>query len=204
LIQADREGRLVRDQVTRRRAVSTGVYGARRVHAELTLGLGIAVGHNAVEMLMRHTGLKGLPGNRRRRPRHKTPTAGDLVNRAFDRDRRDRLWVTDITENPTREEVLWLLTSHHRGDRQGPANRLRPLERLGDPARILFGHGYKGPKISALGTSGRSASASRLTHLELQRNVRGVEGGAGSAAGRADFHALSSDDPGAKSVLARS
>jgi hypothetical protein len=30
-------------------------YGARRVHAELTLGLGIQVGHNAVEMLMRRS-----------------------------------------------------------------------------------------------------------------------------------------------------
>jgi putative transposase len=37
------------------RAVHTdsfGTYGARRVHAELTMGRGIAVGHNAVEMLM--------------------------------------------------------------------------------------------------------------------------------------------------------
>src|SRR3954453_1879905 len=44
--------------------VSKGVYGARRVHADLTLGLGIQVGHNAVELLMRRAGLKGVPGNR--------------------------------------------------------------------------------------------------------------------------------------------
>ena len=31
---------------------SRGIYGARRVHAELTLGHGITVGHNAVTMLM--------------------------------------------------------------------------------------------------------------------------------------------------------
>ena len=31
---------------------SRGIYGARRVHAELTLGHGITVGHNAVAMLM--------------------------------------------------------------------------------------------------------------------------------------------------------
>jgi hypothetical protein len=35
------------------------------VHAELTLGLGITVGHGAIEMPMRRAGIKGLPGNRR-------------------------------------------------------------------------------------------------------------------------------------------
>jgi hypothetical protein len=34
-------------------AASRGVYGARRVHAELTLGRGVEVGHGAVELLMR-------------------------------------------------------------------------------------------------------------------------------------------------------
>ncbi|WP_433797365.1 transposase [Actinoplanes sp. CA-252034] len=42
-------------------AASRGTYGAGRVHAELRLGHGIIVGHNAVEMLMRHAGIKGLP-----------------------------------------------------------------------------------------------------------------------------------------------
>ncbi|KAA9374844.1 transposase [Microbispora cellulosiformans] len=49
-------------------AASRGVYGARRVHAELILGRGIAVGHGQVTMLMHRAGIKGLPGNRRRRP----------------------------------------------------------------------------------------------------------------------------------------
>jgi hypothetical protein len=35
---------------------SRGTYGARRVHAELTLGHGLVVGHNAVEMLMHRAG----------------------------------------------------------------------------------------------------------------------------------------------------
>ena len=47
---------------------SRGTYGAARVHAELTLGHGILVGHNAVELLMRRAGLKGLPTHRYRRP----------------------------------------------------------------------------------------------------------------------------------------
>lgn len=41
---------------------SRGVHDARRVHAELTLGFGITVGHNAVEMLTRRAGLTGPTG----------------------------------------------------------------------------------------------------------------------------------------------
>jgi transposase InsO family protein len=88
-------------------AVSHGVYGTRRVRAELVLGHGISVSHGAVELLMRRAGLKGLPGNRSRRPRPDTRTAADLVDRTFTRTSRDKLWVTDITEHPTREGKVY-------------------------------------------------------------------------------------------------
>jgi transposase InsO family protein len=65
------------------------------------------VGHGAVEMLMRRAGLKGLPGSRRPRPKHQTPTAADLVDRAFSRTGRDQLWVADITEHRTREGKVY-------------------------------------------------------------------------------------------------
>ena len=83
---------------------SRGIYGARRVHAEITLGHGITVGHNAVAMLMRRAGAAGLSGNRRprRRPRP-VDTPVDLVDRNFARSKPDQLVVTDITEHPTRE-----------------------------------------------------------------------------------------------------
>ncbi len=87
---------------------SRGIYGARRVHAELRLGHGIAVGHNAVAMLMRRAGLAGLSGNRSPRRRTRpvdTPT--DLVDRNFARFEPDQLWVTDITEHPTREGKVY-------------------------------------------------------------------------------------------------
>jgi putative transposase len=87
-------------------AESNGTYGARRVHAELRLGRGL-VGHNAVEMLMRRAGLHGLPGSRRSRRRHDTPTAEDLVDRQFARTAPDQLWVTDITEHRTREGKIY-------------------------------------------------------------------------------------------------
>lgn len=88
-------------------AEARGVYGASRVHAELRLGRGITVSHGQVELPLARAGLKGLPGNRRRRPRHDTPAAADLVIRDFARTAPDRLWVTDITEHSTREAKVY-------------------------------------------------------------------------------------------------
>jgi putative transposase len=51
------------DLIRQIHAASNGIYGGRRVHAELTLGRGITVGHGAVELLMHRAGIKGLPGN---------------------------------------------------------------------------------------------------------------------------------------------
>lgn len=89
------------DQIRAVHTASRGTYGARKVHAELTLGLGLQVGHNQVEMPMARATIKGLPGTRRPRPRHETPTASDLVERMFTRESPNRLWVTDITEHRT-------------------------------------------------------------------------------------------------------
>jgi putative transposase len=86
---------------------SHGTYGALRVQAELRLGRGIVVGHNAIALLMRRAGLAGATG----RPtwRHAKPDqiAADLVDRAFSRTEPNRLWVTDITEHPTREGKVY-------------------------------------------------------------------------------------------------
>ena len=49
------------EQIQAVHAASRGTYGALRVHAELTLGMGITVGHGAVAMLMNRAGIKGLP-----------------------------------------------------------------------------------------------------------------------------------------------
>lgn len=86
---------------------SRGTYGSRRVHAELGLGLSIHVSHGTVELLMQRAGLHGLPGNRRPRAKHVTPSVTDLVERNFTRHARDQLWVTDITEHPTWEGKVY-------------------------------------------------------------------------------------------------
>jgi putative transposase len=93
--------------IVRAHAESRGIYGVRRVHAELTLGLGISVGRQAVGLLMRRAGLQGLSGRPRYRRVPNVATAGDHVQRNFGREGPDQLWVTDITEHPTREGKVY-------------------------------------------------------------------------------------------------
>ena len=96
------------DAIHQVHAASRQTYGSRRVHAELTLGRGIAVGYHAVERLMRRAGLQGVTGRPKfRRGLRPEATAADLVRRQFDRTGPDQLWVTDITEHPTREGKLY-------------------------------------------------------------------------------------------------
>jgi putative transposase len=96
------------DAIHQVHAASRQTYGSRRVHAELTLGRGIAVGYHAVELLMRRAGLQGVTGRPKfRRGLRPEATAADLVRRQFDRTGPNQLWVTDITEHPTREGKLY-------------------------------------------------------------------------------------------------
>jgi len=86
---------------------SRQTYGARRVHAEMALGRNMTVGRCTVELVMRRLGLAGLPGRPKFRKAPNTPTAEDLVNRDFARSEPNRLWLTDITEHPTREGKVY-------------------------------------------------------------------------------------------------
>jgi transposase InsO family protein len=86
---------------------SRGTYGALRVHAELRLGHGIVVGHNAIALLMRRAGLAGATGRPRWRHAKPDQVAADLVDRQFSRAEPNQLWVTDITEHPTREGKVY-------------------------------------------------------------------------------------------------
>ncbi len=88
-------------------ADSRGSYGHRRVHAELTIGRGLPVGRQQVATLMRRAGLQGATGRRKYQRGLNEPTAGDLVQRKFNRDVRDRLWATDLTEHPTAEGKIY-------------------------------------------------------------------------------------------------
>jgi transposase InsO family protein len=84
-------------------ADSRGTYGVRRVYAELTLGRGISVGRECVARLMRKAGVRGISGRSKYRRIPNAPSADDHVERRFERDGPDQLWVTDITEHRCRE-----------------------------------------------------------------------------------------------------
>jgi putative transposase len=87
---------------------SRGTYGWRRVNAELVYGHGVVVNRKTVRKIMRIQGLHGLPGARKTfRRRANIATTADLVERRFDRPAPDQLWVTDITEHPTREGKVY-------------------------------------------------------------------------------------------------
>lgn len=82
---------------------SRGTYGYRRVHAELRLGHGLVVAHGTVELLMARAGLRGITGRPKWRRARPDLISADPVDRRFAREQPDELWVTDITEHPTRE-----------------------------------------------------------------------------------------------------
>jgi len=98
---------MVAEVIRQVHAESRQTYGARRVHAELVLGRKMTVARCTVELVMSRLGLAGLPGRPRYRKIPNTPTASDLVNRDFARTEPNRLWLTDITEHPTREGKVY-------------------------------------------------------------------------------------------------
>jgi transposase InsO family protein len=98
---------LVTETIRQVHLASRGTYGYRRVHAELTLGRGLIVGHGTVELLMARAGLKGVTGAPKWRRARPDVLATDLVDRRFTREGVDQLWVTDITEHPTREGKVY-------------------------------------------------------------------------------------------------
>jgi putative transposase len=88
-----------------------GVYGVRRVHAELRLSHDIRIGRKRVERLMRKDGLSGLLPRRRARTTIRVPgvrVAHDLVARDFNPPGPNRLWVADITYLRSWEGWLYL------------------------------------------------------------------------------------------------
>jgi putative transposase len=104
------ENALLLKHITTIHAESRGTYGSPRVHAELTLGLGLPVNVKRVARLMRAAGIQGLYRRRRHGCTVRDPAAqpsDDLVNRQFTVDAPNRLWITDITEHPTAEGKVY-------------------------------------------------------------------------------------------------
>jgi len=91
---------------------SLQTYGAPRVQLELADEHGVRVGRKRVARLMRDLGIEGVSrrGKKRRTtvPNPKQPPAPDLVERRFQAERPNALWLADITYVPTHEGYLFL------------------------------------------------------------------------------------------------
>ncbi|GCE75132.1 hypothetical protein CBZ_01880 [Cellulomonas biazotea] len=103
---------ILTDAIREIHAVSRGVYGVRRVHAELRLGREISVAQGTVAILMQRAGLKGIGGRPKWRRPHPDLISTDMVDRRFRREGLDQLWVTDITEHHTREGKVYCADPH--------------------------------------------------------------------------------------------
>jgi putative transposase len=124
---------MLTDLISQIHTESRGTYGARRVHAVLTLGRGVVVGHGQVELLMRRAGIQGISGRRKWKRIRADDISTDLVKRDFGRQGPNQLWVTDITEHPTREGKIYccaILDAYSRRVVNEP-ERSSPREGLG-------------------------------------------------------------------------
>ena len=93
----------LRVQIRRVWETNFEVYGARKIWRQLNRE-GVAVARCTVERLMRQEGLKGVVRGEKKRttiPDEDAARPADLVDRSFEADRPDRLWLADITYVPT-------------------------------------------------------------------------------------------------------
>jgi len=91
-------------------AQSRGTYGMPRIHATL-VRQGIHVGPKRVARLMREAGLRGVSRRRWVKTTRRAPgarPAPDLVQRHFQADAPNRLWVADATYIPTAVGFFYL------------------------------------------------------------------------------------------------
>jgi len=113
--RAIRDAELIEDIKTAHKA-NLGVYGARKVHAELNRE-GVRVARCTVERLMRTEGLRGIPREKTRKTTigegAETERPEDLVKRKFVATAPNQLWVADLVRHEAllnRVEVR----DHHR------------------------------------------------------------------------------------------
>jgi putative transposase len=153
------------EQIKRIHRENRGVYGARRVHAELRLAEGIRVGCKRVERLMRQADLSGLVRRRRGKTTIRVPgvrVADDLVERQFCPAAPNVLWVADITYLRTwegwlylaaiqdaysRRIVGWAMADHMRAELVVDALQMALARR--QPGRGLICHSDQGSQSSA-------------------------------------------------------
>ena len=86
-------------------------YGSPRMHKEL-IARGYEVCENTVAQLMKDQDLKSSTKKKFRHTtdsNHSHPVAKNVLNQAFEQEKPDQVWVSDITYIPTREGWLYLV-----------------------------------------------------------------------------------------------
>jgi putative transposase len=87
---------------------AAGTYGMLRIRATLRIEHDMIVNRKLILSIMRELKIQGLPGPRRKKKNLvNVATEEDLVQRNFSAERPDALWLTDITEHPTREGKVY-------------------------------------------------------------------------------------------------
>lgn len=109
-VPSDREIRrvLLSDLVADIHERSRGTYGMLRIRATLRIEHDMIVNGKLIRSIMGELKIHGLPGPKRKKKNQvNVATEEDLVQRNFTADRPDALWLTDITEHPTREGKVY-------------------------------------------------------------------------------------------------
>jgi putative transposase len=171
-------------QIRRVHSENLGVYGARKVHAQLRRE-GHTIARCTVERLMRGDGLRGV--TRHRGPRTTVPGNPselplDLVDRAFTATCPDQLWVADITYIRTfagwvyaafvidvfsRRVVGWQLSTNLRTDLALDALEMGiwTRERDGHDTTGLTHHSDRGVQYRAIRYTERLAEAGAVASV---------------------------------------
>jgi putative transposase len=87
---------------------SRGTYGMLRIRGALRIEHDMIVNRKLILSIMRELGIQGLPGPKKHKKNLvNVATEEDLVQRNFTADGPEVLWLTDITEHPTREGKVY-------------------------------------------------------------------------------------------------
>jgi putative transposase len=155
------------EQIKQIHTDNRGVYGWRRIHAELRMTHGVRVSGKRVRRLMRQAGISGLIRRKRGRTTIRVPgvrVADDLVERRFRPDAPNVLWVADITylrswegwvylaavqDAYSRMIVGWSMADHMRSELVVDALQMAVARRR--PAPGLIHHSDQGSQYVSLG-----------------------------------------------------
>ena len=162
------------DRIKEIHAAHRGVYGWRRIHAELRLAHDVRVSGKRVRRLMRQAGLSGLVAKKRGRTTIRVPgvrVADDLVERRFRPDAPNVLWVADITYLRTwegwvylaavqdaysRRIVGWSMADHMRAELVVDALQMAVARRRPEPG--LIHHSDQGSQYVSWASARRRAT----------------------------------------------